>query len=250
MNQDTTPGPDAATPRVLDGARARRGDGDARDLDALFDRIASETVDRRPTLRDRLLELATPLRVGLVLLAVLGLAAIVLGLFGVRPALSGPELWRFLALQGGVLGASLVGVALALRPTWRRPLGPLGWSVGLALVALPLLLSVVPGLWPGMARPVPAIADVMCGVAGLLVALPATAVVLLFERDRRTPAWRVLLAAGAAGLAAFAMGQAHCPAVHPAHLLISHAGHGVLAGVVALLALTVSRRLSRRHSSS
>ena len=94
--------------------------------------------------------------------------------------------------------------------------------------------ALVPGLLPGMTGHPPTVAHVMCAANGLFMALPATAVVLLLDRSRNPASWRVLLAAGAAGMSAFGMGAWHCPSVDPFHLIVAHAGLGAVLGLVVL----------------
>lgn len=203
-------------------------------LDDLFEEIEAETVGRRPGLRDRLRELATPVRLVLVLVAMVGVAALFVGLVGPREDLTGTQALGLAAFQGAVLVGALAVVALSLRPLSRSGLGGLSWVAAAAAILTPMALSLVPGLWPGHSHAAPTMGYLVCGAGGMMVAAPVAAAILFLDRGRRPSAWRVLLAAGAAGLVAFGVGHWHCPMVHPAHLMFAHASHGVLVGLVAL----------------
>lgn len=204
-------------------------------FDDLFDEIEAETVGKRPGLRDRLRELGTPVRIVLVLLVMAGGSASFLGLVGARGDLSSAEgLWLG-ALQVLLLVGSVSAVAMSLRPLSRPGLGVLAWvGAGAALLA-PVLLSLVPGLWPGYTHAAPMIGHFICGVGGMIVAAPVAVAVLVLDRGDRPSPWRVLLAAGSAGLLAYGVGHWHCPMVHPTHLILAHASHGVLIGGAVLL---------------
>jgi hypothetical protein len=108
------------------------------------------------------------------------------------------------------------------------------WIGAIALLLLPVALAAVPGLWPGVGGAVPPLAHLMCGGGGLVVAIPATALVVLLDRGTQTTLWRVAMAAGASGLVALAWGQLQCAANDPIHLLLGHGLHGLVAGGVVL----------------
>jgi len=87
-------------------------------------------------------------------------------------------------------------------------------------------------------------AHVMCGSGGMMIALPVTVLVLLLDRSTRVRPWRVLLASGAAGLAAFSWGVWNCHNVSPGHLLLGHAAAGLRVGAAALAVVTIVARVS------
>lgn len=225
---------DTPSSRVDDLLRRDAGTLDQVPVDELFGRVAQQTVDHTPTWRDRLRELATPARVGIVLVGLVGGAAAMLSLFGMRSDLDGVGLAWLAGVHALVLLASIVGLAFSLRPTHRPPVPVLAWLAVVLTLALPFVLSLVPGLVPGMSGSVPALAHLMCGSGGLLVALPTTVLVLLLDRGSQPASWRVLLAAGASGLSAFGFGWWHCPSVDPMHLIGAHASLGVGLGLVTL----------------
>jgi hypothetical protein len=150
-----------------------------------------------------------------------------------------------------VLAVSIISLFLSLRPVHRPPLNGLAWVAVCTILVLPVAVSLVPGLLPGMAGEVPHIAHLMCGGGGLVIALPVTSLVLLLDRSREPSAWRVMFAAGAAGLAAFGVGHWYCPSVDPTHLLVAHAALGAGAGLMVLLAVrgvSLVRRTLRQSS--
>jgi len=203
-------------------------------VDALWEQVAQDTVERSPTVLDRLRELTTPARVAIAAFTLLGAGAAFLSVIGLRDDLDATGLAWLIGLHVIVLGGSVAGLALALRPRYLPPLNALAWVAVGTLLLLPASMALFPGLLPGMTGPVPPIAHLMCGSGGVLVALPATVVVLLLDRSREPSSWRILLAAGAAGLSAFGVGTWHCPSVDPVHLLVAHAGLGTLLGLVVL----------------
>ena len=250
---NSEPGKSAADPgppvtladEILSEDRDRFDEVDPGLLGALKARVMADTVDHGDSPRDYLRQLPTAARIALGMVLSLACGAVFVLVAGIRPDLTADVALWLGGVHVLVVIAALLGVSLALRPTHRRPLGTAAWLAVGALFLLPFALSAVPGLWPGMAEPVPNHVHLMCGGFGAIVAIPATALVLLFDRSRRPAAWRVLLAAAAAGLTAFAWGQWQCPAAHPLHLLVAHSGAGLLAGGAVLVATSV-RGLIRR----
>lgn len=212
----------------------------------LFDAVARETVDREAGVRDRLRELATPARIGIAVVAAIGFGAGMVSVFGMRQDLDTLGFIWLSTVHLLVIAGSVLGLSLALRPTHRPPLNGLSWMAVGFILALPIALSLVPGIVPGMSGTVPSMAHLMCGSGGLLVALPVTVLVLLLDRSREPSAWRVMLAAGAAGLSAFGFGYWHCPSVDPTHLLVAHAGLGTGLGLVTLLVVRTVSFIRRR----
>lgn len=230
----TSGSPSTLVDGLLDEDRDALGDVSPALVDELFGRVAEDTLDRTPTLRDRLRELATPARVAVATFAAIGFAATMLAVLGTRSDLDAEGLAWLVGVHLFVLLGSIGGLVLALRPSHRRPLNSLAWLAVAGLFLAPVVMAVIPGLIPGIGGTVPTLGHLMCGGGGVLVALPATVVVLLLDRSSEPAAWRVLLASGAAGLLAFGFGHWHCPMVDPVHLIVAHGLLGAGIGVVAL----------------
>lgn len=211
-------------------------------LEAMLQQARALTVERRPTLRDRLRELPSSARVVLVLTTVLGTSSV---LAGASPRDDLAALWRLdLVVWGSVLLLVTVGSVLAvLRGMHRRPLGPIEVVLAALGLGLPVLLSLLPGLLPGVALP-DGEAMAMhraCFAGSGLIAGPTAALALSLVRDDKPPLARVFAAAGAGGAAAFLAQALHCPWSDMAHLLVSHASVGV---AVAAVAVAVTRMMS------
>ncbi len=207
------------------------------ELEAMLRRVLSATAEKEPSLRDRLRELRTWQRVlfasGAMLLFSLGFAV----MMPLREDLDPSQWMRFLEAAGLMVLVSVGAVAFSLRGAHKRPLGALAWVGSGLLVGLPFLFAVAPGLWPGIPTPAQMVpmAHVMCAGMGLMGAIPAALLVVLFERSDRPPAWRLLSAAGAAGLAGYAFQNLHCPYNDPLHLVVSHAGYGVMVAAAFMM---------------
>ena len=197
---------------------------------------AKRAVQVEPGPRERLAALSSPLRLALGLTGALGVAGVGLGAFGLRGDLRALSGLRMGIMVAGLLGASGVAAALALRGPQRPPLRPgLRVLVGL-LLALPLVSAAIPGAWEGMLVP-PELrlsAVLKCLGIGIPVSVLASGVVLVFTRWIRVPRPRLVLAGLSGGLVGFAAQQLHCPAADPAHLLLSHASLGLLAAAALL----------------
>ncbi len=154
-----------------------------------------------------------------------------------------------LAVTGGALALTM-GAALyiALRPTYRPPLHPavapilIGLSLALpfAIAALPMAPVHMPGNLAGTGpQLIPA--AIGCFSTGLLATLPL--LVLWLGLDRRRRGRPLLLAAGAAGLAANLVLELHCVSNQPVHLLAGHATVALVyvAGATVWLALRARR---------
>ena len=203
-------------------------------VDAIWEQVAEETVDHKTNLRERLRQLASPARIAIASFAMIGIGASFLAMSGLRPDLDAGSTAWLATVHAIVLLGSVGGLALALRPNHLPPLNLLAWLGVGSVLLMPIAIALVPGLLPGMTGHPPTVAHVMCAANGLFMALPATAVVLLLDRSRNPASWRVLLAAGAAGMSAFGMGAWHCPSVDPFHLIVAHAGLGAVLGLVVL----------------
>jgi hypothetical protein len=216
-------------------------------LAGLFDAIAAETVDRRPTLRERAQELPTRLRVIAAVLSVVGLTGLLAVMTGLRPDLDAGEAVRFGVAMAAVGALLAVAAAVGLRGHHQRPLGPAVWGVLLVALGAPAALALVPGLWlehghaQGGAGAVLAPAT-GCFTMGLVNGAVAAFVVWLFQRSDRAATWRLVAAAVVGGLAAFWSLELHCPSRDTSHMLLGHASVGfVLAGLVLAYAALRAR---------
>ena len=225
-------------PFELDRDADRPSEGE---LDALFDRVAADTVDRPTTVRDRLRELPTRSRVALAAVGAVGFGVLVLALLGVRPAPTGAGFVTYVLTLCCLVAMVSIAVAISLRGADQRPAGRVAWSLtALALVA-PLGLALMPGVWSDAAPPSVAVSGpgLTCLLTGLATAAGVGLLIRLFQRSDRPADWRLSATAGAGGLIAFTTVQLHCPSVDPLHLVV---GHG-LAGLLLAAALIVLARI-------
>ncbi|MCB9733486.1 MAG: hypothetical protein H6745_12850 [Deltaproteobacteria bacterium] len=216
----------------------------SRDLDALFARVAADTVDRAPNVRDKVRELRSRSRVALAATGALVVGVVMLLLTGLHAELGGSQVVvRYAVAMTGIAAVVALMVALSLRGLHRRPLGPWVWVVVGAALLLPVVLAVTPWVWD-TGHPAPYVGvGVPCLALGLVTGGLTGAVVWLFQRGAPRAPWRLLTAAAAGGLTAFAMLQLHCPARDATHLLVGHASVGLLlAAVVGLVVWLRARR--------
>jgi hypothetical protein len=213
------------------------------DMDALFARVAAETVDKRPAWLEQVRQWPTSWRrlaMGAVLLV---LALAMLGLQGLRPDLGehGTLLWPSLAV---LLGAATLGLGRALRPLHLPPL-PMPWLLPALLVSA-VVISALGGLWPGLpVTPEPAaFIHLRCGLATALASGLVAVSAWALDRGAGLAAWRVATASAAGALAAFALQTLVCPVVELEHEVLGHAGPGLLLLGLALLIRAV--RASRK----
>lgn len=213
------------------------------ELDALFAALAEETVDRTPSVLDRVREASTPARLALVVAMVTVLAAVLLNAQGLRPDMSS-ELaatlapgFLVLALAAtGTIFVALRGFETALSDTTRRGAIAAGLLV-------PLLVSAVPGWWPGINLPPEAgwAPAIHCSTWGAASAVLTMLVVLVAQRADRPAPWRIASAAGVGGGVGFIVQTLTCPAHDLSHMLFSHGAMGI---VVAACALAISASVS------
>lgn len=223
-------------PLTDDRDRVRDGGMPEPMLDAMFDDLARQTVDHAPSLRERLIELSTPRRTALALALVVLIGAGMLAIEGPRDDLGGMGWVRLWMSLGAMSALAVAGVVASLRGLHRRPPGPVGVSLAVATLAAPIVASLLPGVWEGLAMPLGKAIHVhrACFSGGSIIAVLCTVSVLFLQRHDSPPLVRVLTAAGAGGLVGFVVQQAHCPVVEPTHLLLAHGLLGlVVAGVVA-----------------
>lgn len=191
----------------------------ARKLDA--ERRARGWLRSRPTSQ----------RLALAALAV-GLTALA-GAAAPRPNLAELPLTFWLLVAGALGVAAAVTVRLVLRPTHEGEATPLErHGTALAALLVPIALAVA------VSKPeAEASYGLGCLLTGLAFALPTYVLVRHLDRQPETRGHR-WLAAGVAGLAAYGALTLRCPGEHLTHLVVGHAGAGVL---VALASLALAR---------
>jgi len=141
------------------------------DLADLFSRVAAETVDRPPTLRDRLRELSTPVRIALAVGGALIMVTVALLIVGIRTDLTGQAMARYAVAMAAIAGLMGAAFAASLRGAHQRPLRWWTWVLVVTALLVPLALAVMPWLWEGdgVIRPSGhAHPFGMCGVMGLV----------------------------------------------------------------------------------
>lgn len=208
------------------------------DLDAIFERVASDTVDHERGWRDRLRELPTPLRVLAALATALALCVAALGALGVRPLMDGPGLVAYGVALCGLVAMVALAVASSLRGVHQRPAGRWAWLVTVAALLTPMGLAVAAG-FGGESHGGEVDLGLACLATGLVTAAAVGAVIRLFQRSDRIVDWRLTAMAGAGGLVGFATVQLHCPAVDLTHLVVGHGtvGLALAAGLLVLARL-------------
>ena len=217
----------------------------AGELAELFSRVAAATVDRPPTVRDRLRELSTPVRIALAVGGALIMVTVALAITGVRADLSAQAVVRYAVAMTAIAGLMGAAFAASLRGAAQKPLRRWTWALILVGLLVPLVLAVMPWLWDAgggsvaMAAPH---AFGMCGVMGIVTGALTAAVVCVFQREQWSVWSRLLTAVAGGGLTAFAMLQLHCPAGDATHLLVGHASAGLVLAAVAVGAMLLRRR--------
>ncbi len=216
-------------------------------LDGLFRRVAAHTVDRPVTLRDRLRELPTPVRILTVMGAGAFLVFACLAMLGIRPGMIAAGVAGTVVAAGGLVAMVGLATALSLRGMHQRAIGGWAWTVTSGALLLPIILALWPGLWPTDPAAAAQVtrSGLGCMALGLAVAAVAGLVVRSFQREDRLGGWRVTATAGASGLIAFTAVQLHCPATEGAHLLVGHGLVGIILAGAGLAAAYLTRRLSR-----
>ncbi len=205
------------------------------ELSQLFAGIASQTVDREPSWRDRLRELPTTTRVvaAVGMAAALGAARLALG--GVRGDLAG-GIMHFGLIYGALSMVGIGAATLTLRSMHTRPLHMVAWRLAGLAAALPLVVALIPFLNPGLHTTDGAALSIhfACGATGLFVGSAAAAIVLLFAREDHPSDVRLLAAAGSGGLFGWVVQGAHCPLVDLEHLVFAHSLYGGAIWLVLL----------------
>ncbi len=220
-----------------DMAKLREEDALGEDaVGRLFAGLAEATVDKRPGLRDRLRELSTPVRILLAVAGALVMATVALLVTGVRADLTGQAILRYGIAMAAIAGFMGAAFAVSLRGMHRRPLGRAAWLVVVVMLAVPLVLAVMPWIWdtPDPPAAMAGMGHMPCLLLGLVTGALTAAVAWVFQRQDVSVLWRLVAAVAGGGLTAFAMLQLHCPSTDASHLLIGHAGVGlILAAAVA-----------------
>lgn len=222
---------------ALDEDRASYSDGalPPADLDALFAAVAAETVDRPPTVRDRLRELASPARLSLA--AVLGgtLATVFEAGWGMGMSPGLPDVLT--------LGTAAVLAVVAARHAQRglhRPSSTTDMPAAGALVLAPLALA---AMYVGAPQGLPLWVHLGCFGPGLVLSMVVSGLVLLFHRDERPEAWRLVAAAAAGGLTGFVVQELHCPATDPVHVIAAHTTVGMTTAMLLAAGSALRRPL-------
>jgi hypothetical protein len=230
---------------ALERARVRDLDVPGGDLDALWGRVAAETVAAKPTLLGRLRELSTARRVGFVMLATIALAALMVALMGARPDLGGELVARWALILFALSVLSCAVFAVALRGVHQRPLGWVGWALVGVAVVVPYALALMPSLWSGHASEAATVVD-GCGFIGAALGAFAAVLAWMVQRSTTPVVVRVLASAAGGGIVGFAMLQLHCPANDVEHLVVGHAVVGVALVAIAAVGLGVRHVLRPR----
>lgn len=202
------------------------------DLFALVERDVSQEVGLRARLR------AQPLRVrAATLLSVVGALFVFQFLRNRRSDFgdySPTVFWGVAALSVFALVAGAVAVLRG--PS--APLGSRGRQLAVAglVLAVPALLAFVAPLGAGSAEAANAWGDPSsCFTYGAALAVPLVLLYWLFERRDAAPLSALVMAGGVVGVAANLLLHVHCSSAHLGHLLLGHAGIGVVWAVALRL---------------
>ena len=126
---------------------------------------------------------------------------------------------------------------VAMRGPHQPELGRRAWMIAAALIVVPGLSPLVPGLWEGMPGS-PPIALACLGM-GFAAACLGAGALLLLSRWHGTSLSRVVLVGSSGGLMGFAAQALFCPAGGLAHQLIQHSSLALLAAIALLAARKV-----------
>ena len=208
------------------------------EVQAAFDAVLAET-EREPSALERLRRLPTPVRAALGVLAGLAIVGGLVAMMGLRGDLAMIDQASFAAGVSALVVSSMLATVIALRGPHRAELGTGGWVLAAALIVLPGLSPLVPGLWEGM--PEGPVGWGCLGVGSMATGVAAACVLLLSRWD--APGIRRLVFVGAgAGLMSFAAQQLFCAAGDVGHQLL---GHSSLAAVGAIALIALRRVLIR-----
>lgn len=216
------------------------------DLSALLQRTqAAIEADVSPAGRVR--RLSTPARIALVLAVAVGTAVASL-LGSPRADMDWVNTTHLGLVSAGMTMGALIGVALAMRPTW-APEASRPRAVGALLLALllPALLVAVPVIDPAEAfafdkADLPEL-SVKCFGYGSAIAFFVVGAWRLVERRTHAGALRWATAMAAAAAIGNVGLIVHCPVIDMEHKLAGHATIGLIwAGVAAVSAWLAKRR--------
>ncbi len=224
---------------LLERDRQVSGSMPADELDALFAHVAEHTVDREPTVLDRLQELPTAVRATAAAAAMLAVGAVALAFLGVRSDVETALLPHFVGTLLFLISAAVGSAGLGLRGLHQPPLGRQGTFAVAIFLLLPVGLAVLPGWWPSSAAPQGWTPHTRCLLNGVGTTTAVTVLLLVFQRSPIAVPWRVLAAAAAGGLAGMTVQQLACPAGGMLHVLGAHSLLGLMvgAGVLGVAAL-------------
>lgn len=216
------------------------------DLDALMKRT-QQAISADATAVGRVRRLSTPARVALVLTVSVA-TAIASVTLSPRADLEWVDLPFLAGASAGMLVGALIGVALAMRPSW-TPEASMSRAVGALVLALlgPIAMVLVPVIDPAEAflfekADLPAL-TVACFGYGTAIALVVAGVWRLVERRTHAGVLRWATAMAAAGAVGNIGLLLHCPVTDIEHKLI---GHGAIGIVWAVLAAGAAWMASRR----
>lgn len=209
-------------------------------------------LEAERSFRGRVRGLPTSVRI-LVAGAALAVPAAFAAVRLLRPDLDTYPIARFAFSVAACATLALAGAAIFLRPLQLRRLRARTRLVlTAAALLLPAALAVAPAAHAPLASHPESFADrgdaflgaaARCLLFGSVFAAPLLfALVLADRRDRAGPG-RILLAAGAGGLAGNLALMLHCPLVSPSHLL---AGHATVPALLALVLTGVAALSGRR----
>ena len=234
----TSPDPLAARLQALAADDKGRADPPA----ALWEAVRAQTIDARPTMRARMQEMPTRLRILTALALALVLGTVVALACGVRSDLGTVAIMRYGVAMGGLVLLALAAFSVSLRGAHQRPVGAWTWAVtGLTLV-LPIALALLPSIWGPTDADWSHIGASACHGVGLVTGALVSVPIFLMQRASAPVFARVCAAVAGGGVIAFAMLAVHCPSNDVTHLLIGHAAVGAVLVAIAAVVVWVRRR--------
>jgi negative regulator of sigma F NrsF-like protein len=214
------------------------------ELGGLLELVERDVASERG-LRARLRELPIRVRAG-SLIAVATALVISHLLWRPRPDLAVYSPVVF-ALALALFGVAMVFGAVRLTRGLSTPLDAAGRerALGITLFVVPALGALLVPLGSGSSEAAASWGHPgNCFIYGAALVAPVSLLYWLFERRDQPPATALFSAGGLAGVAANLLLCAHCPSVHPGHLLLGHVSIGVAWALGLWLALK-PRQLAR-----
>ena len=198
------------------------------EVQAAFDAVLAETEQDASSL-ERLRRLPTAARVAAAFLVSIVIAGGLVAMMGLRTDLGGLDKGPLAAGLIGLVGAALISTTAALRGPHRPGLGLRSWLLAGALIGVPALSPLVPGLWDGR----PGYAGWGCLMMGFIATgIGAAAIVVLSRWPGELSRMAFIAASG--GLMAFAAQTLFCPCGDLDHQLLQHSSLALLAAVVLI----------------